>query len=414
MSDHFSQTLQQYARLAIQIGLNLQAGQRLFIKGAPVEAAPFIRQLAEQAYRAGARLVNIYWQDDAIELSRFRYAPHDSFNEYPTWLSDGLLQAAQAGDAILSLRGSDPDLLKDADPELVGLAQKVRWQHLRPALDITGRNGTNWLVVAAPVPGWAAKVFPYLNSEQALAKLWEMIFHICRLDQPDPVTAWKGHIAQLAARRDYMNERRYTALHYQGPGTDLKIGLPDGHLWKGASSFTQNGIEFIANMPTEEIFTMPHRAHVEGVVTASMPLSYNSTLIEDFSLTFAKGRVVEFSARRGEEVLRKLIETDEGAARLGEVALVPHNSPIADTGILFYDGLIDENAACHIALGSAYPITLQAGESLSTEDFIAAGGNKSLVHVDFMVGSNRLDIDGIRQDGVVEAIFREGEWAFTV
>lgn len=414
MSEHFQNALQEYARLAIQVGLNLQAGQRLFIMGAPVEAAPFVRQLADQAYRAGARLVNVFWQDDAIDLSRFQHAPPDSFTEFPEWLAEGLLRAAQEEDAILSVRGRDPDLLKDADPELVGQAQKVRWQHLRPALDITGRNGTNWLVVAAPVQRWAVKVFPNLAPEEALAKLWKMVFHICRLDQPDPIMAWKEHIAQLAARRDYMNERRYSALHYRGPDTDLKIGLPPGHLWRGASSFTQSGIEFVANLPTEEIFTMPHREQVEGVVRASMPLSYNSALIEDFSLTFEQGRIVEFSARRGEEILRKLIETDEGAARLGEVALVPHNSPIADTGILFYDGLIDENAACHLAFGSAYPVTLQDGEGMSADEFLAAGGNKSLVHVDFMIGSNQLDIDGIRPDGIVEPIFRQGKWAFAL
>ncbi len=406
--------LKKYARLALQVGLNLQPGQQLFIARAPLEAAPLVRAITKAAYLAGARMVNILWIDEETQRLRFAHAPRDSFAEFPQWEADAWRQSAERGDAILMIRGQDPDLLKEMDSELVGLATKTRWQHLRPALDITGSNGTNWLVIAAPVSSWARRVFPDQSAEQAMASLWDAIIRMCRLDQPDPTAAWQQHLARLEAARRVMNQRRFTALHYRGPGTDLKIGLPAGHIWLGGSSRTQSGISFVPNLPTEEIFTLPHRDLVDGVISASMPLSYSGTLIENFKLEFSGGRVVDFSAERGAEALRQLLESDEGAARLGEVALVPHDSPIARMGTLFYDGLIDENAASHLAFGNAYPITLQGGSQMNEDEFIAAGGNKSVVHVDFMVGSSQLDIDGIRADGSVEAVFRQGNWAFDV
>ncbi|NOZ49817.1 MAG: aminopeptidase [Chloroflexi bacterium] len=414
MTADLQSVLEQYAQLAVHVGLNLQPGQRLFIARAPLEAAPLVRAITTAAYQAGAKLVSTMWEDEEATRLRFQHAPHASFTEFPQWMADAWLQATKEGDAVLTIRGQDPDLLKGMDAELVGLVQKVRWQHLRPALDITANNGTNWLVIAAPVTSWARRVFPHLPDDQALAQLWDAVIHMCRLDQPQPTVAWETHLAQLVARREAMTARQFSSLHYRGPGIDLRIGLPSDHVWVGGASVTQRGFSFVPNLPTEEIFTLPHKDRVEGVVSASMPLSYGGTLIKNFKLEFSKGRVIDFSAQQGVEALRQLLASDEGAARLGEVALVPHDSPIAQTGILFFDGLIDENAACHLAFGSAYPLSLQEGAAMNAEAFMAAGGNKSLVHVDFMVGSQHLDIDGISADGSVQPIFRQGNWAFDV
>jgi aminopeptidase len=267
------------------------------------------------------------------------------------------------------------------------------------------------VVVAAACPGWAAKVFPGHAADRQMTLLWEAIAKLCRLDHPDPIAAWERHLDHLAARRDALNARRYTALAYTGPGTRLTVGLPDGHLWVSGRSSTRSGIPFVPNLPTEEVFTMPHRDRVDGVVRATKPLSYGGTLIEGFALRFEQGRIVEVTADRGHAVLQQLVETDEGAARLGELALVPENSPIARSGLLFYNTLFDENAACHGAIGSAYKFTLADGEEMDVETFARAGGNRSATHVDFMIGSPDLDIDGVLPSGAHEALMRRGEWA---
>ncbi|MFN2153424.1 MAG: aminopeptidase, partial [Anaerolineales bacterium] len=277
-----------------------------------------------------------------------------------------------------------------------------------------GQNKINWLVVTASGPAWAARVFPDLEPAEAEKKLWEAIFSITRLDQADPISAWDTHVKNLRTRSEYLNAKQYTALHYQAPGTDLTVGLPQGHIWESAGSTTQSGIFYIANMPTEEIYTLPHKDQINGHVSASMPLSYSGALMEGFALTFENGHVVKATARKNEAILKRLIEADEGSSSLGEVALVPHSSPIAQSGLLFYDALIDENAASHLALGRAYKSTLKGAENLSDEEFKARGGNVSMVHVDFMVGSNKMDIDGTTQDGVVEPVMRQGEWAFDI
>ncbi|HJX81760.1 MAG TPA: aminopeptidase, partial [Candidatus Udaeobacter sp.] len=260
---------------------------------------------------------------------------------------------------------------------------------------------------------WAAKVFPHLQQpEEAESKLWQAIFETTRATLPDPVAAWQEHIQNLKKRSSYMQAKNYSALHYQGPGTDFTLGLPRGHKWISAQSLAENGVVFTANMPTEEMFTLPDRHHAEGTVAATMPLSYAGTLIEDFSVTFENGRIVKVNARMNEAILQKLVDTDEGSTRLGEVALVPASSPIAQRGHLFYNTLFDENASCHIAIGRAYRFSLIGGEELTDEEFISAGGNVSLNHVDFMIGSDKIDIDGIQQDGTREPVMRAGEWAF--
>jgi len=404
--------LQKYAELTVRVGLNLQPGQRLLIMKAPIQAAPLVREITTSAYQAGARLVDVMWGDEELLLTRFRHAPRDSFTEFPTWRSNGMLETAKRSDAILSIQGSDPGLLDEQDPDTVATYQKTRWEHLAPTLEYIERQATNWTVIAAPVASWASKIFADLTPEIAEARLWEAIFDACRVTQADPFAAWQEHIQQLASRRSYLTQKGYTALRFTAPGTDLTVGLPNGHIWIGGLDTTQGGISFVPNLPTEEVYTLPHREQTQGVVTASMPLSYLGTLIQDFTLTFAEGRVVRATAAQGEAVLNKLLDTDEGARRLGEVALVPHSSAIAQSGLLFYESLFDENAASHLALGSAYKFNLAGGEAMSDDEFAAAGGNTSLVHVDFMIGSGEMDVDGIREDGTTEPVMRAGEWAF--
>ncbi|RME88798.1 MAG: aminopeptidase [Anaerolineae bacterium] len=415
----FDQLLERYAELTVRVGLNLRPGQRLIInnpstRGVPLHAAPLVRKIAASAYKAGARYVDVIWGDESLRLSRFQHAPRDSFAEYSTWHIAAVMEFIRHGDAVLSVRSNDPDLLGGQDPDLVAQEQQTHLQHFQPISQAIRHNAVNWCVVAASGPAWAAKVFPDLSVEQAEERLWQAIFEITRLDRPDPVAAWQEHIRNLLARSRYMNEKQYVALHYKAPGTDLTVGLPQGHRWLSARMTAANGVEFTANLPTEEIFTLPHRERVDGTVRATLPLSYGGTLIEEFTLTFEQGRVVSFAARKGEDQLRKLLETDEGARRLGEVALVPQSSPIARRGHLFFDILIDENASSHLALGGAYRFTLEGGEALTEDEFAARGGNNSLAHVDFMVGSAELDIDGLRADGGREPVMRGGEWAFDV
>jgi aminopeptidase len=407
----FEQKLQNFADLAINVGVGLQADQRLIVR-APVEGAPLVRLIAASAYRVGARLVDVMWDDDAITLARFKYARRDSFEEFPTWRTDALTQVAEAGDAVLSIYATDPDLLKDQDPDLVAQTKRVADTHMMPFRRRLMSDALNWSIISLPIPAWAAKVFPDDAPEEQMSKLWEAIFKICRIDQADPLAAWREHTKQLAATRDYLNAKQYTALKYTAPGTDLTLGMPENHLWHGGQKETLGGIPFIPNLPTEEVFTMPHKDKAEGVVTSTKPLSYGGVLIENFSLTFAGGRVTKVTAEKGETILKKLVESDEGAGRLGEVALVPHSSPISQTGLLFYNTLFDENASNHLAVGRAYRFSLENGPAMSDEEFAAAGGNDSLTHVDFMIGSAEMDIDGITQNGEIEPVMHNGKWTF--
>ena len=409
-----------YGELVVRVGLNVQPGQRLLIigplasGGASLEAAPLIRHVAASAYQAGSPLVEALWGDEALQLARFRYAPRDSFREFSAWLPKVLVEHVEAGHAILSVYANDPDLLKDEDPSLVSVLQQSTARSVKTFREHISRNQTNWAVVAAAGCAWAAKVFPTLPRERQMARLWDTLSQLCRLDRPDPVAAWEAHVDALAARSDYLNRKHYAALRYRGPGTDLTIGLPAGHVWMSGRSVSRSGIPFTANLPTEEVFTIAHADRVEGIVRATKPLSYGGTLIEGFSLRFAEGRVVSLSAERGEAVLRQLIETDDGAAGLGEVALVPHSSLVSQSGLLFYNTLLDENAASHVALGSAYKFTLSGGDTMTDEQFEQAGGNRSIVHVDFMIGSDELDVDGLLENGRAEPIMRCGEWAVEI
>jgi aminopeptidase len=415
-NDAFDRTLQAYAELTVKIGLNIQPTQRLLIigpianGGVSLEAVPLVRHITAAAYQAGARLVETLWGDEALLAARFAHAPRDSFEEFSAWLPQALRQHAEEGNAVLSIYANDPDQLKDAPPDLVAVVQQATARRVQSFRELISRNQTNWSVVAAAAASWAARVFPGVEPHERVPRLWDAIIRLCRLDRPDPIAAWEGHLKALSTRTELLNQKHYSALRYSGPGTELTIGLPEGHQWVGGRSVSASGIAFAPNLPTEEVFTMPHKDRVDGTVRSTKPLSYGGTLIEGFSLRFAEGRVVEVQAERGEAVLRRLVEMDPGAARLGELALVPHNSPVAQTGVLFYNTLFDENAASHVALGAAYKFTLRGGEGMSEEEFEHAGGNRSAAHVDFMIGSPELDVSGVLPDGTVEPVMRRGEW----
>jgi len=419
MSSEFERNLEKYADLILKVGLNLQKGQRLLIipielASSTIELAPFIEVIARKAYQIGARFIEVLWNNPQMHLIRFQYAPRDSFEEYPIWRSDATLDIVEKGDALAGIIAADPNLYLDQDPELLTITRNVALKYNKPGRDLIMKDATNWICISASVDGWANKVFPDLPPDKRKAKLWNAIFDICRVKQKDPVSAWKDHIKQLHLRCNYLNTKQYSALRIQAPGTDLMIGLPTRHIWVGGSVRSQNGIEFTANIPTEEICTLPHKDKVEGVVSATKPLYIGGSLVEDFKFTFSKGRVIKAIAGKGQKFLDNLIKTDEGASRLGEVALVPHSSPISQSGLIFYNTLIDENASCHIALGRGFQSWLENGDKMSEKEFMAAGGNISISHIDFMIGSGELDIDGILEDESADPIMRNGEWAFKV
>lgn len=405
----FEQKLDQLARVAVEVGLGLQSGQEL-VMTAPLEAVPLARRITEQAYRAGASLVTTLYVDDEATLMRYRFAPDAAFDRAAGWLYDGMGAAFKSGAARLAITGGNPLLLSNEDPGKVGRANQAVSKAYRPALELITRHEINWTIMAGATPAWAAAMFPDATPSQAMEQLWEAIFATSRINVDDPVANWKAHDAELHRRAGFMNEKRYAALQYRGPGTDFRLGLADDHLWLGGGTTAGNGRYCIPNMPTEEIFTTPHKDRAEGTVTATKPLSYQGTMIEGIQVRFEKGRIVEARATRGQEVLQKLIDTDDGAGRLGEVALVPHSSPIASSGLLFFNTLFDENAASHIALGQAYTSCLRDGDKLSPHELAAKGANDSLIHVDWMIGSEKLDIDGITTSGTAEPLIRGGEW----
>lgn len=408
--------LAKYAEAIVKVGLNIRTGQRLIIssgvtRGVSHQFAPLVREIAKAAYAVGAKYVEAIFADEEMLRLRIQHAPRGSFDIYPKWQIHALKDMLDNGDALLTIGGSNPDLLGGLDSEAVGQMQKAHLENWSPVGEKVSSNAINWCVVAAAGEAWAHKIFPDLPIDKAQEKLWTAIFETTRINQPDPIDAWNKHIASLRERALYLQNKQYTALHYKAPGTDFTLGLPSGHLWISAQSMAQNGIAFTANMPTEEVFTLPDRNRADGVISATFPLSYSGTLIEDFQVTFESGRITKVTAKRGEAVLQKLVDTDEGSHRLGEVALVPASSPIGKRGHLFYNTLYDENASCHIAIGRAYRFTLAGGTELNDDEFIAAGGNVSLNHVDFMIGSPQMDIDGIRANGSREPVMRSGEWA---
>jgi aminopeptidase len=402
--------LDRLAEVAIKIGLRLQPGQDLLLT-APTVALPLVRKIAEHAYKAGAGLVTPFFSDDEITLSRYRFGANESFDRAAGWLYEGMSKAFAGNTARLAIVGDNPMLLSGQDPAKVARASKANSIAYQPALEKIVGFDINWNIIAYPSASWAKQVFPEDSEDIAVTKLADAIFTASRVDKDGAVAAWENHKAKLRERTEWLNGQRFNSLHYNGPGTDLTIGLADGHEWQGGASTAKNGITCNANIPTEEVFTTPHARRVSGNVVSSKPLSYQGTLIDNIAVRFEEGRIVEARASRGEEVLNKVLDTDEGARRLGEVALVPHSSPISKSGLLFFNTLFDENAACHIALGQCYSKCFVDGGKLTPEQIAAQGGNKSFIHIDWMIGADQTDIDGVHADGRRVPVFRRGEWA---
>ena len=407
----FEEKLDQLAEVAVKIGLGLRAGQEL-IMSAPIEALPLVRRITEHAYKAGALLVTTLYSDDPSVLARYEYAQDASFDFAPVWLQDGVAAGFKSGAARLAIAGANPALLSKQDPAKVSRANVAMSKASKPAMELITRHEINWTIVACATPEWAKLVFPGEPENVAMAKLWEAIFVASRVAVDDPVAEWKEHGARLKKRVERLNAKRFSALHFksQDGTTDLTVGLADDHLWAGGGTTAGNGVYCQPNIPTEECFTTPHKDRVNGKVRASKPLSHQGTLIENISVRFEDGKIVEATATAGEDALNRLISADDGARRLGEVALVPHGSPIAQSGILFWSTLFDENAASHIALGQAYSTCLIGGEKMSTEELAKRGANSSLIHVDWMIGSGAMDVDGIATNGTAEPLMRKGEW----
>ncbi|MFW9867004.1 MAG: aminopeptidase [Candidatus Thorarchaeota archaeon] len=421
MITNLENKLDKYADVIVKVGLNLQPGQRLLIGApiftntyTPIELAPLVHLITKKAYQRGVKYVDVMWSDDQVQLIRYKNAPRDSFEEFPIWRTSLVSEMAKSGDAVLVIYAENPDLLNDVDPDIIAITQQTVLKHTEPILDLVGKNVNNWSVISAPVSGWIEKMFPSLSLKEGENKFWETLFNVCRINHEDPVSMWENHITQLALRGDNLNQKHYHSLHFTATGTNLRVELPDGHIWRSGAMTSQNGINFTANIPTEEVFTLPHKDGTNGIVKSTKPLYFSGFLIEDYELTFSEGKVIEVHAEKGEELLQKLLKVDEGANRLGEIALVPHSSPISQSGLLFYNILFDENASNHFALGRAYKFSYKDGEEMTDEDFASVGGNHSKIHLDCMFGSDEMNVDGILKDGTVEPIMRNGEWAFKI
>lgn len=402
---------EEYARLLVKVGLNLQQGQPLVIS-CPVDCAPFARLCAAAAYDAGASRVELDWQDDALTRLRYLRADDAVFDVCPPWRRSLRVDNVRAGAAFLSIHAEDPAALSGVDAGRIRRANRAAGEALREFREATRQNRVQWCVAAIPVPAWARTVFPELPEEAAMARLWERIFDAVHVEQDgDAVGAWREHIARLTRHRDWLNGLRLRALRYRNAlGTDLTVELPEGHFWAAGEERTQAGVPFVPNMPTEEVFTAPRRDGVNGRVVASLPLVLDGNLVRGFALTLERGRIVRVEAEEGEAVLRNAAAVDEGASYLGEVALVPFDSAISRTGTLFYNTLFDENASCHLAFGSAYPC-IAGGEHMSEAERLERGLNVSMTHVDFMIGTPDLSITGIRQDGSEVPVFVDGNFA---
>ncbi|MGN7471206.1 aminopeptidase [Brevibacillus sp. SAFN-007a] len=406
----FELLFDRYADLAVKVGVHVQPMQTLVVT-APLSAAPFVRKVARKAYEAGAKHVHIDWTDDELTRMKYDLAPDEAFAEYPLWKAKGLEEMAENGAAFLYITATNPDLLKGVKLERISAANKAAGQALRTFRNYTMSDKVSWCVMAVPSPEWAAMVFPDLPAEEQVPALWDAIFRATRVDADDPVQAWHNHHAMLNSKVEQLNAKQYRYLHYEAPGTRLTIELPAQHVWIGGGSVNEKGVSYMANMPTEEVFTAPKKDGVNGTVRSTKPLSYHGNVIENFTLTFAQGKIVSVSAEKGEDALKQLIATDEGSHYLGEVALVPHHSPISLSNVIFYNTLFDENASNHLAIGNAYSVNIKGGQSMSPEELAAHGLNTSLVHVDFMIGCAEMNIDGETADGVREPLFRNGNWA---
>ncbi len=409
--NEFKTKLSNYAHLAVKVGVNIQPNQTLHIR-ASLDARDFVREVVRIAYDEGAKEVFVDWSDDVITRLKFEKAPLEAFEQFPEWKALERNTLAEEGAAFMSIVSESPNLLAGVDAHKLSAAQKASGQALVPFRRLMQSDHFSWTVIAVPSEDWAAQVFEDAPQNERVALLWDAIFKAVRADVDNPIEAWKQLDATLHEKANYLNELNIESLHYDAPGTKLTIGLPEGHLWTGGSSVNRDGHVFMANMPTEEVFTVPHRDRVNGYVSSTKPLSYSGNIIDHFTITFKDGKIVAIEAEKGQDVLQQLIDTDEGARHLGEVALVPHDSPISNANILFYNTLFDENASNHLAIGSAYTFCLEGGKEMTPEQTKAHGLNDSMTHVDFMIGSSEMNIDATTKDGRTVPIFRQGNWAF--
>ncbi len=410
--ENFNKLLEKYARLCVQVGVNIKKNQPLVIN-APIEGLDFVRLLTKYAYELGASEVHVNWNDEVLTKLKYANSPMEVFENYPKWKADGLEDFAERGAAFISISSEDPELLKEADPKKVAAANKSASLALKKYRNYTMNDINSWLVVSIATKSWARSVFPELEEEAAVVELWKAIFEATRINEDDPIEAWKNHMKNLKSKVDFLNSKKIKSLHYTSDkGTDLKVELPLGHIWAGGGSVTSSGVAFAPNMPTEEVYTMPNKYGVDGVVYSTKPLNYGGKLIDEFKIVFEKGKVVDFTGKVGEEVLRDLFDIDEGAKHLGEVALVPFDSPISNSNIIFMNTLFDENASCHFAFGKAYPTNIENGANMSDEELEAHNVNDSLTHVDFMIGDSTTSITAETPDGETLEIFKDGNWAF--
>lgn len=407
----YEKQLKKYAELLVKVGLNVQEKEPVYIQ-ASIDASEFVHLVVEEAYKIGAEDVKVSYKDDRIAQLKYQYEPESFFENVKQYDIDEKIDYLDRKAAFLSIVSSSPDSLKDADPNKIRKSMAANGKAFKDYMVAVQSDRMSWCVASYPSVGWAKMMFPELSDDEAVNKLLETILKTVRVDQEDPVKAWEEHDHLLHEKADYLNNKKYKALHYKSEGTDLTIELPNGQYWSGASSVNSKGNSFVANMPTEEVFTAPHKNGVNGTVSNTLPLSYSGNIIDDFTLTFKDGEVVDYKAGVGEEILKSILETDEGSKRLGEVALVPVDSPISNMNTLFYNTLFDENASCHIALGSAYAFCIEGGKDMTAEQLAENGLNDSTTHVDFMIGSKDLSIDGILENGEKEPVFRDGNWAF--
>ena len=410
MIENFSEKLKKYAELIVKVGVNVQKGQPvvLYISVTQQELAHLI---VEEAYGAGASEVMIEWKDTFSEREFLKHASEERLENVPEYIVKKGNYIAGKKAARISVMSADPGAYSGIDQKRIAKNQAAMGKALRQVRKATQNNDLSWTVVSAADQAWAEKVFPEKKGQAAIDALWEEIFKTTRIDKADPVKAWHEHDQKLHEKSDWLNEQQFSALHYVSPVTDITIGLPENHVWEGAGSFTPEGTEFMANMPTEEVFTAPDCRRIDGYVTSTKPLSYAGNILEDMKFTFKDGKVVEATAKKGQEVLEHLLETDAGAKSLGEVSLVPDPSPISQSGIIFFNTLFDENASDHLALGASYPFNVAGGTKMSDKELLDHGMNVSQTHVDFMVGSADMDIDGIKKDGTIVPVFRNGDWA---
>lgn len=408
---NFDQLLDKYAKLLVNKGIG--AGKDDYIKiFADIEIAPLVRRLVDYSYQAGAAKVMIDWADDTVTRLNFMHQSEEVLKEVPQYVVDRGNYDLEKKTKRISLRSGNPNALKGIDPSKITTAMKANSVALKAVRDATQANVVSWLVAAGAGKDWAALVFPDLkSSEEQVDALWDQIFKTNRVYEEDPIKAWESHEANLIAKAEFLNKSQFDALHYTAPGTDLTIGLPKNHVWETAGSKNAQGQSFMPNMPTEEVFTAPDCNRADGHIISSKPLAYGGHVIDGMTFYFEDGKITKVTADEGEEVLRQLVEENEGARQLGEVALVPHKSPISQSGIIFFNTLFDENASNHIAIGQAYPSCVVNGTKMNEEELLKAGLNRSTVHVDFMVGNAEMDVDGIMADGTIVPIFRKGEWA---